>query len=672
MLRRALTPSPAFLCVLALLLALFHAVLAVTATGGKSMTADEIAHLTAGHAYNTRNDYRFQPENGNLPQRWAALPLLAAGAPLPGRQLETWQVADIWNYGHTFFYEEGLSTGEFLWLGRGMIALVSAATGLLIFFWSRKLFGWRGAFLSLGLFVFCPTFLAHGALATSDMMMTFFFLASVGAWWRHLEKPGAANAALSAVVLGLAFVAKFSAVLLPPMFALIALVWLVERGQVVGWKQPLVRLGRTTVLHVMVTLAVIWLFYGLRAGAFAPESAAKAEFNHGWGWLLVDMGWPAKIIWALKTWCILPEAWLYGLTFVMQFSHARGAFLNGEYSLTGWFWFFPFTFVAKTTLPLLALFATSCFAGLRSCARRGTSEGVGGAWRVLRPLTPLLALFFIYWATSLVSHLNIGHRHILPTYPVLFILAGWLGRFFDFRRPVIASVLTGLVVWHAAESTRIRPHYLAYFNQLVGGPQNGWRHLVDSSLDWGQDLPGLAAWLERNNPTPARAPVFLSYFGTGEPAYEGISAHYLPSLPNFGGRHPWQPLTAGIYCVSATMLQQVYGEHHAWTLALEKEYQELRPFESVFLEYQNSPSRRAELLKEFPEERWSKLTKLYQQLRLERLCFFLRVRPIDAQIGYSICVFRLTADEVRRATAGSLAEWSGLIEETVMQSRRGH
>src|SRR5688572_11943047 len=76
--RRALTPSPHFLVALAVLLSLFHAVLAVTATAGKSTTADEIAHLTAGHAYNTRNDYRLQPENGNLPQRWAALPLLVA------------------------------------------------------------------------------------------------------------------------------------------------------------------------------------------------------------------------------------------------------------------------------------------------------------------------------------------------------------------------------------------------------------------------------------------------------------------------------------------------------------------------------------------------------------------------------------------------------------------
>jgi hypothetical protein len=83
------------------LLALAHAVMAVTATAEKSMTSDEIAHLTAGHAYNTFGDFRLQPENGNLPQRWAALPLW--DKPLPSPDLPVWRNADVWRYGHAFF-----------------------------------------------------------------------------------------------------------------------------------------------------------------------------------------------------------------------------------------------------------------------------------------------------------------------------------------------------------------------------------------------------------------------------------------------------------------------------------------------------------------------------------------------------------------------------------------
>src|SRR3954463_11916213 len=97
--RPAYTPSKQFLLVVAVLLSLGHAVLALTATVDKSMTSDEIAHLTAGQAYNQTGDFRLQPENGNLPQRWAALPMTIAGEPLPPTSLQIWRDSDVWNYG---------------------------------------------------------------------------------------------------------------------------------------------------------------------------------------------------------------------------------------------------------------------------------------------------------------------------------------------------------------------------------------------------------------------------------------------------------------------------------------------------------------------------------------------------------------------------------------------
>ena len=656
--RPAHPPSPAFLTTLAVVLAALHAVLAVTAMVDKSMTSDEIAHLTAGHAYNTRGDYRLQPENGNLPQRLAALPLMLAGDPLPSTTLESWKTADVWKYGRLFFFGGSLPAGERLFLGRAMVALVSAATGLLVFFWSRALFGWSGGFLSLGLFVFCPTFLAHGALATSDVTMGFFFLAAVGAWWRHLRTPGVTWAAISAVTLGLSFVAKFSAVLLPPMMVIIGLGWAWGEARRHGWRRPLGRLARSTLVHGLTTWAVIWCFYGLRFGPFAPELTVGATFNHGWGWLLTGIGLPARVIWWLKEWRVLPEAWLHGLTFVLQFSRARGAFMSGEYSITGWFVFFPWAFLIKTPLPLLILGLTGAVAALRRIFTRPASA----AWRKLYPLTPLAALVLVYGGTSLLSHLNIGHRHILPLYPVLFITAGWLARGLDVRRPLALGYVGVLLLWHAGESWRARPHYLAYFNQLVGGSSNGWRHLVDSSLDWGQDLPGLKTWLDAN---AHGEKVFLSYFGTGDARYEGIVATALPTIPNPDPRKGYV-LAPGIYAVSATMLQHVYSDFRGkWTLEFEREYQRLRPLEPSLLAYHEDPVRRATLLQEAPEQNWTTAWKRYDALRFARLCHYLRVRRVDASIGYSILIFRLNAVELAAATGGSARDWRMAIERAV-------
>ena len=665
--RRLAPPSHGFLTTLAVLLALWHGIMAVTATVEKSMTADEIAHLTAGQAYNQRGDYRLQPENGNLPQRLAALPMTLAHVALPAPTTEMWRTADVWEYGHAYFYEQGIPVDQWLFLGRGMIALVSAATGLLVFAWSRALFGWRGAFVSLTLFAFSPTFLAHGALATSDLVMTFFFLASVGAWWRHLEHPGMTWGLISAITLGLAFVAKFSAVLLPIMLALIAVVWAATNVRTAGWRYIMGRLARTTLAHGAVVFAVIWMFYGLRYTAFSPGMPAGGTFNHGWGWMFSGLGLPAKIIWWLKEWRLLPEAWLYGLTFVLQFSRARGAFMSGDYSVTGWFAFFPFAFLIKTTLPLLLIVIGGAVAAAGRAVRTARAKGLTAAAIKLRPLTPLAALFVIYWGTSLASHLNIGHRHILPTYPVLFIAAGWLGRFLTFNRTLPAVLLVTAILWHGVESLRARPHYLAYFNALVGGPANGWRHLVDSSLDWGQDLPGLRSWLDRN---ARNEPVFLSYFGTGDPRFEGIRATALPTLPEVGGERPWHALAPGIYAISATMLQHVYSKVRGpWTQELENEYQKLRVLESMLLEYQSRPERRAELLKSAPAENWRTAWKRYEQLRFARLCHYLRVRTPEAMIGYSILVYRVDASELDNAVGGSLRAWSAAIEKAVLEGR---
>lgn len=651
-------PSPAFLTTLAVLLAAWHAVMAVTATADKCMTSDEIAHLTAGLAYNTRGDYRLQPENGNLPQRLAALPMTLAGDPLPPVTLEIWKTADVWAYGRLFFFRGSLPADERLFLGRALIALVSAATGLLIFCWSRALFGWGGGFFSLGLFAFCPTFLAHGALATSDVTMTFFFVAAAGAWWRHLTRPGATAAVISAVLFGLSFVAKFSAVLLLPILALCGIVWAGSRAGTHGWRGPLLRLARTALFHGAVAWVMIWSFYGFRFSAFAPELAEGATFNHGWGWLLTGIGWPARVIWWLKEWHLLPEAWLHGLAFVLQFSRARGAFMSGEYSITGWVLFFPWAFLIKTPLPFLGL----VLAGVVAALRRILARPAATVGRKLLPLTPLAALFLVYGTTSLLSHLNIGHRHILPLYPVLFIAAGWLPRGLEGRRALPAVFLAILLLGQIGESWRNRPHYLAYFNQLVGGSAGGWRHLVDSSLDWGQDLPGLKTWLAAH----ARGErIYLSYFGTGDSQYEGIAATALPTIPNVEPRR-WHALEPGVYAISATMLQHVYSDLRGpWTLAQEREFQQLRPLEPELLAYQDSPDKRAALLREIPEKNWTTAWKRYEALRFARLCHYLRVRRPDDAVGHSILIFRLDAAEIAAATGGAIDDWRRAIERAV-------
>src|SRR5476649_672220 len=113
---------------------------------------------------------------------------------------------------------------------------------------------------------------------------------------------------------------------------------------------------------------------------------------------------------------LLPESYIYGFAHSYRFSHYRKSFLNGEYKSTGWVSFFPYTTAVKTPLALFGLIA---LAVLYSLSQRTSEE----RRRRLYEWSPLLILAAVYSAFMLSSGLNIGHRHIMPVYPVLFVLA---------------------------------------------------------------------------------------------------------------------------------------------------------------------------------------------------------------------------------------------------------
>ena len=276
------------------------------------------------------------------------------------------------------------------------------------------------------------------------------------------------------------------------------------------------------------------------------------------------------------------------------------------------------------------------------------------AWRLL----PLLTLLAVYWPFALASPLNIGHRHLLPTYPVLYILLGVIGwavvRAPRGRSWLGAGVALALV-WHAGESLRARPYYLASFNELAGDPDAAHRHFIDSSLDWGQDLPGLKRWLD----THARGEkLFISYFGSGDPLFEGIRATRVAD--NYFDLRPHQalpPLTGGVWCLSATMFERAYtAVRGPWSAAYEAEYQRLTAWLSHINRQPKGEPPTATDGSPLTKEQLEKNMFNLEHLRFGRLCYFLRLRQPDAVIGHSILIFRLEDAEVNFALAAPLPE----------------
>jgi hypothetical protein len=153
---------------------------------------------------------------------------------------------------------------------------------------------------------------------------------------------------------------------------------------------------------------------------------------------------------------------------------------------------------------------------------------------------------------AVTSKMNIGLRHILPLYPLVFLVAAKaVSELLAGRRKTYSVALVALCLYQFVESARIYPHYLAYFNQLAGGPGHGHEFLVDSNLDWGQDLKGLKEWMDAHEVKR----INLSYFGTADPAYYGIECTHLYGAPFFAKGLVGKPRLPGYVAVSLTNLR---------------------------------------------------------------------------------------------------------------------
>ncbi len=697
----------------------------------KGLAYDEIVHATAGASYWNFGDYRLDPENGNLPQRLAALPLVLSGYRFPSIQSEAWRTSDEWVVADQWFHRMGLDEITMLWRGRIASGLLALALGALVWAAARRLFGPAGGMLSLLLYVLNPTILANGARMASDLAAALFFLASPRCLWALLQRLSPARLLLSGLVMGGLAVSKMSSVVILP----ISLVLLAARladgrplpqefipGPALAGRgrQALACLG-VVLAHALIAGAVIWACYGFRYSAFAPgASGPPGADRHYLAWEeVLEQPSPAaaatapaaRIFSFARDHHLLPEAFLYGSAYSWRFSGERGAFLNGEYSLRGWRRFFPYTFLVKTPL---ALFAIVALAALATAARwRREPDGLGPQLgRAVRATLPLWALLACFWIAAILSHVDIGHRHILATYPPLFVLcgaaAGWPAAATDSgRRRAGPAVLAFLVAALAAEMAWRFPNYVAYFNGLVA-PADGYRHLVDSSSDWGQELPALRDYLARH---PPAGRVYLSYFGSGSPATYRIPAELTncvipvldpsalpfyvqafsrerlqPGIDDFLALHrefdaigsvhrvpaesysavflrkgPYLRLQGGTYFISSTILQGVkFGSVRPWGMPwgpwnrrYEQTYQQLRPVAQPYLS--DDPAvRAAALARTNPRELWNTLLQVLQfdEFRFARLKAYLRHRVPDDEVNFSILVYRLTDVDIARALDG--------------------
>lgn len=500
----------------------------VTAFGVTSAVVDEPAHLTSGYLALTQHDLRVNREHPPFVKILAALPLVPLHPVVPPdppgaapRGSEDYE----FDASRRFLYQAN-DADRLLSYARLSIVGLTLLAALALYLWARAVLGPLPALAALAMMVFEPNILAHGRLVTTDMGATLFTLATIACLERALnrrESPFGAWWLSTGLFLGLGLISRFSCVLLIPVMAVIA--------ALIGKDRPAIRLKGLCV-SLGIALIVVNGAYGLGNGGVTLFPLAADPVSGP----LVTEPLASMTASPLMRWTPLPLPRLYleGLDLARwKNSHVEGpGYLNGVISADGWWSWFLMALAMKTTLPLLILSAAGFILLVAGARARG---GVERLVMLMVPFFGLLAL------TTALSRAQIGLRYILPVVPFLCLAAGFaVGEMRRRSRGLALALAVPLIAWHAWAALSVYPYHLAYFNEAAGGPSRGFQHLVDSNLDWGQDLVGLKRYMTRQQ-IPS---VHLYYFGTADPAYYGIEQ--APAG------------TGGYFAVSATHLAGVY------------------------------------------------------------------------------------------------------------------
>lgn len=503
-----------------------------------SQTWDEGAHIYSGYNYWKRGDFGMNPEHPPLVKFLAAAPIVNLPLHQPALQDRNFKFEEFLG-GRDFLY--GNNAGQILFRTRMAASVLTVLLGLLIFIAGREMFGSGAGLISLAFFVFDPNFLAHGALVTTDIGITFFLFADVYAYYRYRQKPTIARLMLVGIATGLVFAAKHSGILIVPMLLALGIAELI-RLAIAREKllRPVLRTIAEVVVVSAISLIVLWAFYGFRYAA-RPDGL---DINPPMSQLLGELHHPGevKILSFIAQHHLLPEAYLYGLADVRKIGEFTHSYLFGKIYAHGIWFYFPADFLIKCTLPMLITMVLVLVAFARGWVR--------DARKILFLTIPPA----IYFGQAMASGLNLGLRHILPIFPYLFVLGGAALWALIERQRRWSYVFAALLLFQVVTSIRAFPNYIAYSNEAFGGPANTYKYLSDSNTDWGQQLKEVHQYLDSHRITDC----WFAYIGESvvDPTYYGVNCRGLPTIGTqwLGGEGDVPTSIDGTVLISASAL----------------------------------------------------------------------------------------------------------------------
>lgn len=542
-----------------------------------STTMDEIAHIPAGYTYAKFHDYHLNPEHPPLAKLMSGLPLAFLDLNFD-ETLPAWseEVNGQWGVGWHFLYGSDNDPDLITRVARLPMLILMLLMGVFTYLWSRRFFGVYASLIATFFVALSPNLIAHSRYVTTDIAATLGLLATLYFYLQFLKKPSWKLLGISMLALSTAQLLKYSDFVLYFMMGLMFLGAILFRKEalpkgfffewIFKWrwlKKTVVYAGSFTLMTLgsFVVIAIVYQLTMYNTPVEKLYDLINVELNRDGARFMQPI---------LRQLAENPLTrsfghWLLGLAMVfLRVSSGNTTYFLGEVSNSSWREFYPVAILLKTPIPTLIWTAigigTSGWFFTRFIKNTVATLPVGlwprikhiwekvgdGFWNNYEKWTALMVIV-VFLGTGILGNLNIGLRHVLPFYPFWFILLSGLIVWLYMKtrggaRVAFIGMASVLFIWYAAANIIAFPSYLSYFNESIGGNENGYHYLVDSNLDWGQDLRRLEAFVERNNIEK----ISVDYFGGGLPEYY-LGDRYIEYHAPDGPRTGWIAISATFY-----------------------------------------------------------------------------------------------------------------------------
>jgi hypothetical protein len=479
-----------------------------------SLLFDEPLYISSGITHWRTGDSRLINTGGvpPLPEIIMGIPSIFMNLNVP-LDNPAWKNADPWAFGQYLVFEANKDPWAIIFFTRLPILILSILLGYLIYLFGSELFGRKAGLFALALYVFEPNIIAHSGVATVDICLSFFYFATIYFFYHFLRKNTLSNLVVTGIWLGLALATKFTSVFLVPVIFILCYLWAKHKKPIKLEKN---RFGigisswwKAFGVIFIIAFVLSWGFYGFE---FSPISKKTNYAPH-----VVEFFNTNPLGGRIKY--FIENVPLPASTFARDFirllyyiNSGSRAFLLGEYSETGgWWYYFYAAFALKVPIALLALLALAVFYSIRKMDLE--------RWIILWPAIAVILAF------SFLNNYNVGIRHILPAFPFLFVFIG--GMFSDkFGLPkrvkIISVLLLALFIFSSVSSF---PYYLGYFNEFAGGIGNGYKSLSSHNINYGALLM-LKDYMHANGINNIK----LAHESSTDPKYYGIN--YTPITSN--------------------------------------------------------------------------------------------------------------------------------------------